>query len=403
MTEHPKRKALSKIGTSSSLHTFRAAANSQRMKPKSTRTSFYKIVAIANSQRMKPKSRKSRRKEQQRMFNQLKDYRTENQKDQVYRTQQIRAKEKRRISSGLPINPIFKPLSRIGRSTQPLQTTTDDFLLKSIKARSTRKRPETAQTARPQRQLSLSLLDRGKNKTQEPSEVLLSTLYPKSFMAPKEYKSLPCYLQKGTRIIRTSSLPTPENTKYNEDWQERNKITRFDLNRKKAAKLKLNYTVKFGSSNSFDRQNLKKEVAKIQLDLKILELKEDGLAEHAGEHDDGEGSVRQKITNAYRTAPAYVKQKVHSQRNSLDVLLQSTKQTLELMELGINPSSLDNGTVYHSNKLLKKVQHACKYHRQRSVAFMHRHLEQIKIKKKLYQDPALFYLRQDGGMVELAK
>ena len=404
MTEHPKRKALSKIGTSSSLHTFRAAANSQRMKPKSTRTSFYKIVAIANSQRMKPKStRKSRRNEQQRMFNQLKDYRTENQKDQVYRKQQIRAMEKRRISSGLPTKPMYKPLSRIGRSTQPLQTTTDDFLLKSIKARSTRKRPETAQTARPQRQLSLSLLDRGKNKTQEPSEVLLSTLYPKSFMAPKEYKSLPCYLQKGTRIIRTSSLPTPENTKYNEDWQERNKITRFDLNRKKAAKLKLNYTVKFGSSNSFDRQNLKKEVAKIQLDLKILELKEDGLAEHAGEHDDGEGSVRQKITNAYRTAPAYVKQKVHSQRNSLDVLLQSTKQTLELMELGITPSSLDNGTVYHSNKLLKKVQHACKYHRQRSVAFMHRHLEQIKIKKKLYQDPALFYLRQDGGMVELAK
>ena len=381
MTEHPKRKALSKIGTSSSLHTFRAAANSQRMKPKSTR--------------------KSRRNEQQRMFNQLKDYRTENQKDQVYRTQQIRAKEKRRISSGLPINPIFKPLSRIGRSTQPLQlqTTTDDFLLKSIKARSTRKRPETAQTARPQRQLSRSLLDRGKNKTQEPSEVLLSTLYPKSFMAPKEYKSLPCYLQKGTRIIRTSSLPTPENR----SWQERNKITRFDLNRKKAAKLKLNYTVKFGSSNSFDRQNLNKELAKIQLDLKILELNEDGLAEHAGEHDDGEGSVRQKITNAYRTAPAYVKQKVHSQRNSLDVLLQSTKQTLELMELGITPSSLDNGTVYHSNKLLKKVQHACKYHRQRSVAFMHRHLEQIKIKKKLYQDPALFYLRQDGGMVELAK
>jgi hypothetical protein len=386
MTEHPKRKALSKIGTTSSLHTFRAAANSQRMKPKSTR--------------------KSRRNEQQRMFNQLKDYRTENQKDQVYRTQQIRAKEKRRILSGLPINPIFKPLSRIGRSTQPLQTITDDFLLKSIKARSTRKRPETAQTARPQRQLSLSLLDRGKNKTQEPSEVLLSTLYPKSFMAPKEYKSLPCYLQKGTRIIRTSSLPTPENTKYNEDWQERNKITRFDLNRKKAAKLKLNYTVKFGSSNSFDRQNLNKAVAKIQLELKILELKDDGLAEHAGEHDDGEGSVRQKATNAYRTAPAYVKQKVHSQRNSLDVLLQSTKQTLELMELGITPSSLcsnDNGTVYHSNKLLKKVQHACKYHRQRSVAFMHRHLEQIKIKKKLYQDPALFYLRQDGGMVELAK
>jgi hypothetical protein len=382
MTEHPKRKALSKIGTTSSLHTFRAAANSQRMKPKSTR--------------------KSRRNEQQRMFNQLKDYRTENQKDQVYRTQQIRAKEKRRILSGLPINPIFKPLSRIGRSTQPLQTITDDFLLKSIKARSTRKRPETAQTARPQRQLSLSLLDRGKNKTQEPSEVLLSTLYPKSFMAPKEYKSLPCYLQKGTRIIRTSSLPTPENTKYNEDWQERNKITRFDLNRKKAAKLKLNYTVKFGSSNSFDRQNLNKAVAKIQLELKILELKDDGLAEHAGEHDDGEGSVRQKATNAYRTAPAYVKQKVHSQRNSLDVLLQSTKQTLELMELGITPSSLcsnDNGTVYHSNKLLKKVQHACKYHRQRSVAFMHRHLEQIKIKKKLYQDPALFYLRQDGGMV----
>ena len=386
MTEHPKRKALSKIGTTSSLHTFRAAANSQRMKPKSTR--------------------KSRRNEQQRMFNQLKDYRTENQKDQVYRKQQIRAMEKRRISSGLPTKPMYKPLSRIGRSTQPLQTITDDFLLKSIKARSTRKRPETAQTARPQRQLSLSLLDRGKNKTQEPSEVLLSTLYPKSFMAPKEYKSLPCYLQKGTRIIRTSSLPTPENTKYNEDWQERNKITRFDLNRKKAAKLKLNYTVKFGSSNSFDRQNLNKAVAKIQLELKILELKDDGLAEHAGEHDDGEGSVRQKATNAYRTAPAYVKQKVHSQRNSLDVLLQSTKQTLELMELGITPSSLcsnDNGTVYHSNKLLKKVQHACKYHRQRSVAFMHRHLEQIKIKKKLYQDPALFYLRQDGGMVELAK
>ena len=324
MTEHPKRKALSKIGTTSSLHTFRAAANSQRMKPKSTRTSFYKIVAIANSQRMKPKStRKSRRNEQQRMFNQLKDYRTENQKDQVYRKQQIRAMEKRRISSGLPTKPMYKPLSRIGRSTQPLQlqTTTDDFLLKSIKARSTRKRPETAQTARPQRQLSRSLLDRGKNKTQEPSEVLLSTLYPKSFMAPKEYKSLPCYLQKGTRIIRTSSLPTPE----------RNKITRFDLNRKKAAKLKLHYTVKFGSSNSFDRQNLNKELAKIQLDLKILELNEDGLAEHAGEHDDGEGSVRQKITNAYRTAPAYVKQKVHSQRNSLDVLLQSTKQTLELM------------------------------------------------------------------------
>jgi hypothetical protein len=79
---------------------------------------------------------------------------------------------------------------------------------------------------------------------------------------------------------------------------------------------------------------LNKDLAKIQLGLKILELKEDGLiAEHAGEHDDGEGSVRQKITNAYRTAPAYVKQKVHSQRNSLDVLLQSTKQTLELMEL----------------------------------------------------------------------
>ena len=123
-------------------------------------------------------------------------------------------------------------------------------------------------------------------------------------------------------------------------------------------------------------------------------MNEDSILELNGEGQSG------KATNAYRTAPAYIKHMVHSQRNSLDVLLQSTKQTLELMELGISPlPPLGNdNSVYHSNKLLKKVQQALQIHRQRSIAFMHRHLEEIKNKKQLYQDPALFY-RQDEGMV----
>ena len=216
------------------------------------------------------------------------------------------------------------------------------------------------------------------NLTQSTS---MLTWYPKSFMNTKEFQLMPKYLQKGVHI---KEIPNNKVNHFNNVSKQRIK-NNWRERKKKILLYKLDYTKKYGSCRSFDRNDIQSKISKIQLELDIIDRNdEDGSVGDVDQHVD--------VTNQilHRTKPAYVKKMVYSQRKSLDSLTSQTKQTLELMELGLQPGVTNNDNI----DLLSSVQRTINHSRRRSIAFMEQHLDEIQRKHNLFVDPAEFYAKK---------
>jgi len=457
----------------------------QLKKKKTTTPAFFHIVTEATKKlkqnQIKNNLRRTQKKKQNELWIRQKILVAEEKKDVEYRNQEIRKLEKIRVEGRLPQNR-KKPLSRLGRSTEPkeIKNTRDDYLLKKIRIRPSTAAADQHSTTGTTTTLnrssnsnnsnnnssssntsssntssnrnnssSMSLLDmkyrndttrrvakslrRKKQKKKRSSSyssisggdgtttrtttttnffiskeedkriAILdqpNTWSPPLFPNKEQLLSLPKHVQRGPRIVDLKSKDKI-NTTINQSWEERHLGINFLLRKIKRLTTTMNQIKKFGIGQSFDMTATQRELLKMEVSLGILERDDDHDSGGGGGGGGGGGDSEErtekdnKRQRFYKTTPSYMKHMMSTQRQALDVLLNETTQTLELMELGVTPT--EHGPVLvaatNTKSLLRSVQRAANEHREECIQFQKIHMEKLKKKNYLFADPASFYTK----------
>ena len=371
--------------------------------------------------------RRTQRKKQNELWIRQKTLAAAEKKDAAYRNQEIRKLEKIRVEGRLPTT--HRPLSRLGRSTEPkeITNTRDDYLLQKIRIR-----PSTAAADQRCTSSSMSLLDmkyrndtsqrvakslrRKKQKKKRSSSTSSCTFSsggttrststtnfyiskeedkriaildqpntwnPPLFPNKEQLLSLPKHVQRGPRIADLKSKDKI-NAIINHSWEERHVGVNFLLRKVKRLTTNMNKIKKFGIGQSFDMTATQRELLKMNVSLGILERDDD----HDSGGGGGGGGDEEKRTEK---EASYVKHMMSTQRKALHVLLNETTQTLELMELGVTPTQ--HGPVTNTKSLLRSVQQAANEHREECIQYQKIHMKELEKKNYLFADPASFYAK----------
>ena len=287
-----------------------------------------------------------------------------NKSKQIQKAKQIQILQKKQSEAALPI-PASKPLSRIGKSSRP-----PIYNIFDTSSRSNSHIDIDSNSRRGQSNLSLLEIMQ-LPKTHRPMTVVSSDKYT---------------THRDFSFSQTDAEPSNFQKNINSTYERR--LLRYNPQKhlQKRSLTRLHYVCKYGNNVSFDRNKLLNAKAQIQLTMDILKRNDDGTAQQEGESK----VLTERIMQ--RTKPVYIKEQIAGQRASLDVLLNHTAQTLELMEMNVKPTSaLPSCLSKHPQKLSKRIRIEQASHRKRMVELKRHNLKNRRLKKALFADPSTFF------------